>query len=154
MAGILLNITSVEQALVANTAKTVLQIKAPANQRVIVKAVKFFGKAAAGGTGVPIKVRLTRSTANFGTAGTTQAVISKNDPTDDETVQTTVGGNFTAEPTTPTDAGLQYEVPDQSGIIEFLPPGQEIKIPGGQALNIEMTSTGTPTVIAQAICEE
>ncbi len=152
MAGIVAHVNSGEVALVANTAKTILQIKAPANQRVLVKSIRLFGKAAAGGTGVPVKVRLTRSTANFGTFSA--ATPGKNDTSDSETLQATAGSNATVEPTTPTDTGLLYEVPDQSGIIEFLPPGMEIRIPGGAALNIEATSTGTPTVAAQVTYEE
>ncbi len=152
MAGIVAHVNSGEVALVAATAKTVLQIKAPANQRVLIKSLRLFGKAAAGGTGVPVKVRATRSTANFGTLSA--ATPGKNDSSDSETLQATAGANATVEPTTPTDTGLIWEVPDQSGVIEFLPPGMEIRIPGGTALNIECTSTGTPTVAVQATYEE
>lgn len=152
MAGVLANATSGEVALVAATPKTVLQIKAAANQRVLLKALRITGKAAAGGTDTPVKVRLTRSTANFGTG--TAVTPNKNDPTDDETLQTTVAKDFSVEPTTPTDAGVWWEVQPQSGVIEFLPPGMEIKIPGGQALNVEMTSTGTPTLAVSALYEE
>ena len=152
MAGVVAHVNSGEVALVANTAKSILQIKAPANQRVVVKGVRLFGKAPAGGTGVPVKIRMTRSTANFGTFSA--ATPGKNDSSDSETLQATAGANATVEPTTPTDTGLIWEVPDQSGIIEFSPPGLEIRIPGGTALNIECTSTGTPTVAAQVTYEE
>ncbi|AMV28809.1 hypothetical protein VT84_30730 [Gemmata sp. SH-PL17] len=152
MAGIVAHVNSGEVALVASTPKTVLQIKAPTNQRVLIKSLRLFGKAAAGGTGVPVKVRATRSTANFGTLSA--AAPGKNDPSDTETLQATAGANATVEPTTPADTGLIWEVPDQSGVIEFLPPGMEIRIPGGAALNIECTSTGTPTVAVQATYEE
>lgn len=152
MAGVLLHVNSGEVALVAATAKTVLQIKAATNQRVLVKALRFFGKQAAGGTDAVVKVRLTRSTANFGTLSA--ATPGKNDPSDAETVQTTCGSNASAEPTTPADSGLWYELQPQAGVIEFLPPGMEIKIPGGNALNIEMTSSGTPTVMVEATFEE
>jgi hypothetical protein len=152
MAGVLLHVNSGEVALVAATAKTVLQIKAATNQRVLVKAIRLLGKQAAGGTDTPLKIRLTRSTANFGTG--TGATPGKNDPGDAETVQTTAAGNFTVEPTSPTDSGLWWEVQPQSGIIEFLPPGMEVKIPGGQSVNFECTSTGTPTVLITATIEE
>ncbi len=58
------------------------------------------------------------------------------------------------EPTSPTDGGLWWEIQPQSGIIEFLPPGKEIKVPGGQAANFEATSTGTPVLNFTASCEE
>lgn len=152
MAGVVAHVNSGEVALVAATAKSVLQIKAATNQRVIVKALRFFGKQAAGGTDAVVKVRMTRSTANFGTF--TGATPGKNDPTDSETLQTTAGGNASIEPTTPTDSGLWWEVQPQSGIIEFLPPGMEIKVPGGQSVQFECTSSGTPTLMLEASYEE
>lgn len=152
MAGVLAHVNSAEVALVASTAKTVLQIKAATNQRVLIKGLKLFGKQAAGGTDAVVKVRMTRSTASFGTG--TAATPGKNDPNDGETIQTTCAGNFTVEPTSPTDSGLWWELQPQSGIEEFIPPGMEIKIPGGQSVNFEMTSTGTPTVLLTASFEE
>lgn len=152
MAGVLFHVNSGEVALVAATAKTVLQVKAAANQRVLIRALRLFGKQAAGGTDPVVKVRMTRSSANFGTGSA--ATPAKNDPSDSETLQTTAAGAFTVEPTTPTDGGLWWELQPQSGIIEFIPPGGEIKIPGGQAVSFEFTSSGTPTVMAEATCEE
>jgi hypothetical protein len=152
MAGVLWHVNSGECSLVANTAKSILQIKAPANQRVIVRALRFFGKQPAGGTDTPVKIRLTRSTANFGTF--TSATPSKNDPNDGETIQTTCGANASVEPTSPADGGLWWELQPQTGIIEPMAPGQEIKIPGGQSAQFEFTSPGTPTVMMEATCEE
>jgi hypothetical protein len=152
MAGVLWHVNSGECALQASTAKSILQIKAPTNQRVIIRSVRFFGKQPAGGTDTPVKIRLTRSTANFGTF--TGATPSKNDPNDGETIQTTAGANASAEPTSPTDGGLWWELQPQTGIIEPLAPGQEIKIPGGQSVQFEFTSPGTPTVMMEATCEE
>lgn len=152
MAGLLCHVNSGEVALVAATAKTVLQIKAATNQRVLLRGLKIMGKSPAGGTDTPVKVRLTRSTANFGTF--TGATPNKNNPSNGETVQTTCGANATAEPTTPTDGGMWWEVQPQSGVIEFLPPGMEVQIPGGQALNVECTSAATPTVMITASFEE
>ncbi len=152
MAGVLINVNSGEVALIANTAKTVLQIKAAANQRAIIRGLRMLGKQPAGGTDTPIKVRMTRSTANFGTG--TPATPGKNNPTDSETLQTACAANFSPEPTSPTDSGLWWEVAPQSGVIEFLPPGMEIKVPGGQAVNFEATSIGTPTILITATVEE
>ena len=152
MAGVLCHVNSGEVALVASTAKSVLQIKAAANQRVLVKALRLFGKQAAGGTDAVVKVRMTRSSASFGTF--TSATPAKNDPSDSETLQTTAGSNATVEPTTPTDGGLWWEIQPQTGVIEFLPPGMEIKIPGGQSVQFECTSTGTPTLMLEASYEE
>jgi hypothetical protein len=152
MAGVLWHVNSGEVALVAAAAKSVLQIKAPTNQRVLVKALRLLGKQAAGGTDTPVKIRVTRSTANFGTF--TAATPGKNDPNDGETIQTTCGANASVEPTSPTDGGLWYELQPQLGIIELFPPGVEIKIPGGQSIQIECTSATTSTLMVSATCEE
>lgn len=151
MAGVIAHVNSGEVALVATTAKSVLQIKAAAQQRVIVSAIRLMGKQPAGGTDTPIKVRLTRTTASFGTFSA--ATPAKNDPSDSETLQTTAGANASAEPTA-TDGGLWWEVQPQAGVIELLMPGQEIKIPGGQAINLECTSPGTPTLLISATYTE
>lgn len=154
MAGVAFVVNSGEVALVAATAKTVMQVKAAANQRVVIKGLKFLGKQAAGGSDVVVKVRMTRSTANFGTGGSTP-VAGKLNPSNGETIQTTFGANFSAEPTSPTDSGLWWEVQPQSGIIEALPPGQWIEVPGGQSVNFEMTSpSGTPTLLVTVTGEE
>lgn len=152
MAGVLAHVNSGEVALVANTARSILQIKAPTNQRLLIRALRLFGKQPAGGTDTPCKVRLTRSTANFGTFSA--ATASKNDPSDSETLQATCGANASVEPTSPTDGGLWWELQPQSGIIELLPPDQVIKIPGGQSAQFEFTSIATPTVILTASYEE
>jgi hypothetical protein len=152
MAGLLLNVNSAECVLVASTAKTLLQLKAPANQRLKLRGLKILGKQAAGGTDAVVKVRMTRSTANFGTG--TAATPGKANPSNGETVQSTAAGNFTVEPTSPTDGGLWWEVQPQSGVIEFLPPGLEVEVPGGQSIQFEATSTGTPTLIVTALYEE
>lgn len=152
MAGVKAHVNSGEVTLVAATAKSILQIKAPTNQRVLIKALRFTGKMPAGGTDTPIKVRMTRSTANFGTFSA--ATPGKNDPSDSETIQTTAGANATVEPTTPADSGLWWEVQPQAGIIEFIPPGDEIKIPGGNSVQFECTSPGTPIILLTATFEE
>ncbi len=152
MAGVLAHVNSGEVVLVAATARTALQLKAPTNQRVLIKGLKLMGKQAAGGTDTPVKIRLTRSTANFGSGAA--ATASKNDPNDGETLQATCFAGLTTEPTTPTDGGLWWEVQPQSGVIVFLPPGMEIKVPGGQSANFEVTSVATPTVMVCVSYEE
>jgi hypothetical protein len=154
MAGLKLSVTSGEVALVAATAKTLLQIKAPTNQRVLVKGLKVMGKSAAGGTDTPVKIRVTSSSANFGTAGATPTPGKRN-PSNGETPQSTVGSNFSAEPTSPTDRGVLYEVSPQSGVIEPFPFDNPYEIPGGQSLQVEATApVGTPTIAVTLDYEE
>jgi hypothetical protein len=152
MAGLICSVNSGEATLVASTPKTLLQLKAATNQRAKLKSLKFLGKQTAGGLDAVVKIRLTRSTGSFGTGSA--ATPGKLDPSMSETVQTTASANFSAEPTSPTDTGQWYEVQPQSGLIEFFPTGLEVLIPGGAALNIEATSTGTPTFLVTAIFEE
>lgn len=152
MAGILYHANSGEIALTAATPQTLLQIKAPANHRVLIRSLRFTGKQPAGGVDVPVMIRMTRSTANFGTGS--PATVGKNNPSDSETLQTTAKCNFTVEPTSPTDGGIQWELQPQNGLIEFLPPDGPIVIPGGQSAQFECTSTATPTLNLQATCEE
>lgn len=154
MAGLNLDVTSGEVALVAATAKTVLQVKAPSNQRLLVKGMKIMGKAAAGGTDTPTKVRITRNSSSFGT-GTSGTPVKKN-PSLSETIQSTSFYNFTIEPTSPTDAGVMYEVNPQTGLIEYFPFDQPIHVPGGQSLQVELTSPSgsTPTFAVTLSYEE
>jgi hypothetical protein len=152
MAGVIAHVNSGEVALVAATAKSCLQIKAATNQRSLIRALRITGKQPAGGTDTPLKLRMTRSTANFGTGSS--ATPAKNDPNDGETIQTSAASNFTVEPTSPTDGGIWWEIQPQAGVIEFLPPGMEIKIPGGQSVQFEATSAGTPTITITATFEE
>lgn len=155
MAGVQWHVNSGEVALVAATAKSVLQIKAAANVRTLIRGLRFFGKQAAGGTDAVVKIRMMR-TASGGAFGTfTAATPGKNDPSDSETLQTTCGSNATVEPTTSTtDSGLWWELQPQLGLEEFLPFDQPIKVPGGTSVQFECTSSGTPTVMLEASCEE
>jgi len=146
-------VNSTEAALVANTAKTMLQIKAATNVRVVLKDLILTDKSAAGGTGATSKVRLTRSTANFGTAGSSPAG-TKTNPSNGETINTAFGANFSVEPTSPTDTGLWFELPSGGSINLIDLPENYCQIPGGQSLNIELTNTGTPTVMVSARIEE
>src|SRR5262249_28727855 len=152
MAGVLAHVNSGECTLVATVAKSILQLKAPTNQRLIIKSIRIFGKQPAGGTDTPVKIRLTRSTSAFGTF--TSATPQKNDPNDGEPLQAICGSNSSPEPTTPNDGGLWWELQPQTGIIEPLAPGQEIKVPGGQSVQFEFTSSGSPIVIIEVTYEE
>lgn len=154
MANVYTNATSGEVSVVATTAKTVLQIKAPTNQRILIWEVLVEGKAAAGGTDTPMKVRLTRSTANFGSAASSLSTYSKNNPSDSETLQATVTSNFNVEPTSPSDGGLWLEVQPQLSQAFIYSPTRPIVIPGGQSAQFEVTAPANQTVVITLRCEE
>lgn len=117
-------------ALAAATIKTVIQINAPANQRLKVQRVGFFFDGAST-TAVPGLVQLVRKT----TAGTgTALTLTKQTSSDSETIQTTATENHTVEGTNTTDVIDQWLVHPQQGLDLTYAMGQEKMIVGGGRL--------------------
>lgn len=147
MAGINLIANSGGQAVASSTAETVLQITAAANHRVVLKG---FSVTVAGTVAVDMTVRVLRQTT-AGTAGTTSGLICKTDPTMSETIQTSAATNFSAEPT----AGdvLQYKKL-QGAYEKYIPFAQEIHVPGGTRIGLEVTALSAATVAAEFYFEE
>lgn len=137
-----------EVALAAATAKTVLQIVAPANHKLKVLrwGVYFDG---INSSAEPVEVRLLRQT----TAGTMSALTPTKLGTDAETLQTGAQHSATAEPTAG-DVLDMCEVHPQAGYEVILPMGQEIKIPGGGRLGIECKAPASVNVRAKIVIEE
>lgn len=132
----------------STTPTTILQVRSLANVGRMVRKITITGKSAAGDTNAPSKVRVTTS----GQTGTCSAATEGLPPTG----ETPVGSSkitFTVEPTTPVAAGYQRSVsPMGKDVIVFDPPR---RIPGGQALNVEITAAaGTPTFNVEADLEE
>lgn len=131
---------SAEIALAAATAKTVLQVAAPANQRVKLMAfgVYFDGVST---TAEPVQIELVRQT----TAGTMTAItaatneLTKRDPSLAEAVQATAAKNATAEPTT-TDIVEARECHPQQGLEVWYPIDREVLIQGGGRLGLRITA--------------
>ena len=131
------------------SAKTILQIVAAANQRVLVRewAVSFDGIAP---TDAPIFVRVLRQT----TAGTMSALtLRKIASGDDETLQTTAQHTATAEPTAG-DVLMSQQVHPQTGYTWQAPFGGELIVPGGTRLGIEVTAGVSVNCVARMTCEE
>ena len=152
MAGVIAFVNSGNVALVAATAKSILQVKAPANQRLVIRTIRITGLQPAGGTDTPVTIRMTQNSANFGTFSA--ATAGKQDTSNAEALQGTYGKNATVEPTSPTDSGLQWDVQPQGGLVEFLPLDQWIPVPGGRSVQFEATSPGTPTLLMTLAVEE
>ncbi len=141
--------TEGEIALPAAAAKTILQVKLPANHRGLVKAwgVSFDGVSP---TAEPVQVRLVRQT----TAGTmTGATLRKVDSSISEAILSTATKNATAEPT-PGDQLRAVEVHPQGGYEEQLPFGDEYRIPGDGRVGIECIAPATVNVRGWMRCEE
>lgn len=147
MAGLDLIANSGTQSLAADTAETVLQLTAVANQRI---RVKGFSLTLSGTAARDLILRVLRQ----GTAGTSGTSVTpvKLEPAAAETIQTGAATNFSAEPT----AGdvLQYKRL-QGSYEKIFPLGQELLVAGGGRIAIEVTSVGnTASVAAEFLFEE
>lgn len=149
MAGLLFRATPGDVSLSAATAKTVLQIVAPTNQRVLVRSmsVTFAGTNP---IAAPATIRVLRQT----TAGTVSSLtLIKDNNSDDETIQSTAGYNATAEPTA-SDVLATYRCHTQSGLVMDFPWNSPLIAKGGSRLGIEITSTEAVTCNVCLKCEE
>lgn len=152
MAGLVWTVTTAEIALTAATGKTVLMATTASNQRGKLKrwGVHFDGIDP---VAQPVIVEL----AFFTTAGTssgTPPTPTKVQPRGAaETVQTTIGHNFTAEPTLG-DVARRKNVHPQQGWEEILSDGREIEIAGGQRLGIKCTAPAGVNVVAEMEIDE
>jgi len=150
MAGLLFNAgTEGEVALSAATVKTIVRVKAPANQMVKVLAwgVSFDGTVS---TNEPVVVQLLRQTTD-GT-GTSFTAKKVNDSIS-TSVQSTTHKDFSAEPTAG-DILDTKEIHPQSGLHIIFPPGQEPIVGGGGRLAIRATAPNAVNVSGNLFCEE
>ncbi len=129
--------------------KTILQLVAAANHRVIVKEISISFKGIVN-TAAPILVQVARQT----TAGTMSALTPKKmNESDQETLQTTAQHTATVEPTL-TDDVISEEVHPQGGFTWQAPFGGEIIIEGGNRLAIVTTASVAVNCVARMIFEE
>ena len=141
-------------ALSASTARTVLQVRAPAGRRVKILgwSVFFDGQLV---TATPVAVSLVRqASAGTMTAYTSSSIATLNQVA--ETVQSTVRHTATVEPTAATgEADVDYaKIHPQSGYEVKFPIGQEPIIPGAGYVGLVLTAAQAVNVSAKIICEE
>lgn len=137
-------------ALSAATAKTVIQINLPAQQRGKIARIGV-GFDGASTTAVPGDVQLVRkTTAGTGTALTLTKLVSS----DTETIQTTATENHSAEGTGTTDIIDQWKVHPQQGLDCIYPWGQERIIAGGGRLALVCNFPAVVNVRAKIEFEE
>ena len=148
MAGLLCIAKTTEVELTAATALTVLQIAAPANQRLIVKRWGVFFDGISG-VEEPVEVNLVRQTDT----GTMTSITPTIQGIGSETVQTSASHTATVEPTAG-DIIDSVEVHPQSGHEIVLPFDSQILVPGGGFLAIVCTAPATVNVKAKIIFEE
>lgn len=138
-----------EVALVAATAKTVLQLITAANHRVkVLRWGVFFDGVS--GSAAPVEVALVRQTD----AGTmTGLTPQKLDDSLAETLLTTAQHTATAEPTGTIVVDM-IECHPQSGFEIIYPLGQEVIIGGGDRLGVVCTAPANVNVRAKIVFEE
>lgn len=148
MSGIDCVAQTAEVALTAATAKTILQLVAPANQRLKIKGwgVFFDGTSA---TDEPVQVRLLRQT----TAGTMTSLTPVKTCAGSETIQSTAQHTATAEPTAG-DVLDSLEVHPQSGYEKQISPDQKFEVPGGGRIGVECTAPAGVNARAKIFFEE
>ncbi|MCI0355060.1 MAG: hypothetical protein L0099_08485 [Acidobacteria bacterium] len=142
--------TSVEVALVAATAKTVLQLRSPTNQRVSVSeiTVSFDGIS---NTAEPVLIRVLVQT----TGGTMTARNPVHLDRDIATaIQSTGGENASVEPTD-SDILITHNIHPQAGVIHQVPiPDGEIVLGGADFLGIKITAPAAVNCVAGMRGEE
>lgn len=149
MAGVFFTMNTGEISLTGASAKTIWEMTAAANHRILIHELSIMFKGTAVGN-EPVTIELTRfATTGTGTAGTSQKV----DPDYSETLQATWKYNDTVEPASQTALRTWYIHP-QSGIIYPLPFDRLIPIPGADLIGIRCTADDAVTVGALILAEE
>jgi hypothetical protein len=149
MACIKLVAKTAEVALAADTAKTVLQVVAPTNQRLKITrwGVAFDGVSV---TAAPAVVLLERQT----TAGTMSSLTpKKTQSSGSETIQSSAQHTATAEPTSGDELD-GFNVHPQGSYDILLPMDEHFEVPGGGRVGIKITSPAVVNVIAKIYYEE
>lgn len=138
----------VERLPVANP-ETLAQIEAPANQRILLRAIEIMPLGATGAT-APIKFDVClQTTAGTSSAGGTPELRA---PVGNEAVQATMLKTFTAEPGTSTPK--HSFTLHQQGARTWAPPDGPIVIEGGTRLGIRYVSATFVTVKLALYMEE
>jgi len=151
MAGVRIVAQTVEVPT-GTTRKTLLQILAATNQRVLVKeiSISFDGVS---NVAAPILVEIVRQSTTG--SGGDVLTMKKMDPDYSETVQTTALSDIDGT-TAPTESDeVQGEsVHPQGGYSWQAPFGQEIVVPGGARLGVIVTAAAAVNAKVRLVAEE
>lgn len=147
MAGIVAVATAANVAS-GTSKKTILQLLAPTNQRLLIRRWSLFCQGISG-TAEPVLVQLLRQT----TAGTMTAVTEVKLDAGSETLQGSAQHTATVEPTD-SDVYETKFIHPQSGYEKIYPPDSKIPIPGGERVAIAVTAGATVDVTAEIEWEE
>lgn len=149
MAG--LNVVASSGAVASGTsAKTLVQIVAPSNHRLLVRRLSV-SMQGTNPNQTPILIELIQQTS----AGTsTSGAATKANQSDDETPQSTVLTAFTVEPTGSTVVESFYLQTTGIPLIYDWPLTAPLVVPGSQRLGVRATADTTTQVRAQLNYEE
>jgi hypothetical protein len=132
------------QVATGTSAKTILQLVAASNHRVLIPriSISFEGVTP---TDPPIQVVIRKQTD----AGTASALtLVKDNDNDDETLQTTAQHTATAEPTG--SDSLETRLVHPQGSRDFGP----FVLPGGDRIGVVVTASVGIDCVVSALCEE
>lgn len=134
----------------STSAKTIVQVVAPANQRLVVREAEIAFKGTVN-SNAPILVEILRQT----TAGTSSALTPvKRNSADDETLQVTARETFTAEPTASDVLFRSYVHPQGGALDKMFPDKFPIPVPGGGRLGLRVTADNDVNCVASFGGEE
>lgn len=135
--------------LVAGTAKTVIRVKAPTNQRTKILGYGFYFDGTSN-SATPVQIQIGRISAD-GTFTATTPLPNEEELT--ETFQTVVGVNASAEPTY-SNYLKTLAVHPQLGYEYLAPLGQEIVVKGGGMLGFVVNAPAGVDVRGYVMFEE
>lgn len=147
MAGLIFDVNLPRTALTNGTPKTVIQVRAPANQRVRLLGYGLYTDGISA-TNLPVQVRiLTQTSAG---AGLLSAAPAPREPELTEAVQSTCQVGSATTQTEPGASTVRQTktVSGYAGQYEILiPEGQEVYLPGGTYLGFEASNpSGNPAM--------
>lgn len=135
-------LTTAEVALSATT-KTILQVGAPANHRVVLRGFQMSFDGVSSTAGVLLCELVTQTT---GTQAATAATASKDRMGTTEAIQSTGLVNFTAEPTL-VAVIRSYNITPQTGYERAFAPDEDIEISGGTRVGMRITGYSGSTTL-------
>lgn len=130
-------------------AKTLVQIIAAANHRVLIKQVSVCFRGTSN-SDAPVLIQILRQT-NAGTMSS--QTLTKQSPGDDETLQTTATHTATGEPGSG-DLVQSYAIHPQQGMIWQHTFGDPIIVPGGTRLGVVVTAGADVNAVVTILGEE
>lgn len=129
---------------------TLVQVKAPTNQRVKVKGFSFSFDGTSN-TATPITCGVERQSSQGSTSSLTPKKLDDSMP---ESIQSTCFQDAGSAQPTAGDLVRQQKVHPQGGWEEIFAKGDEITIPGGERLGFFVTAAAGVNAVVEVICEE